>query len=86
MRTYVLDPGARQLSRIWQIAGLRHTRYGDRRAGILQQHKIIRGHVEIGVVDARGQILERGEDDRSAFLFEQVRVGRRALEDRPLRR
>ena len=39
-------------------------------------------HVERGIVDARGEIGERGEHHRPALVLEQLRVGGRALEDR----
>ena len=40
----------------------------------------------VGIVDARGEIGERGEHHRHAFVLEQLFVGRRALEDRALGR
>ena len=53
---------------------------------MLQHHEIVGRDVEIGIVDARRQILERGEHDRAPLLLEQFRIGGRALEDRALRR
>src|ERR1043165_4306499 len=53
---------------------------------MLQYEKIVGRHVELGIVDARRQILERGEDDRAPFLFEQLGIGGRPLKDRALRR
>jgi hypothetical protein len=62
---------------------LTHAR-GARWSGVLQHQEIVRRDVEPGIVDARRQILERGKDEGAAFLLEQLRVGRRALEDRAL--
>ena len=39
-----------------------------------------------GIVDALGKIIERAEHDRAAFFLEELRIGRRALEDRAVRR
>ena len=56
------------------------------RAGILQHQNIVGLDVERGIVDARGEIGERGEHHRPALVLEQLGVGRRALEDGALRR
>ncbi len=56
------------------------------RTGILQHQNIVRLDVERRIVDALGEIGERGEHDGAAFVLEQLCVGRRALEDRALRR
>ena len=66
-----LTPGARQLARDRQVAGLRHAG-GARRSGILQDQKIVRRDVEVRIVDARREILQRGEHDRAAFALEQA--------------
>ena len=42
--------------------------------------------VERRIVDARGEVGERGEHHRPALVLEQLRVGGRALEDRALGR
>ena len=82
---HVLDAFGRELLRDRQIAGLRH-RGGRMRAGILQHQNILRLDVELGIVDARGEIGERGKHHRPALELEQIGVGGRALEDRALRR
>ena len=82
---HVLDSGPRQFARDRQVAGLGHAR-GAERPGVLQYQEIVRRHIERGIVDARREVLERGEDDGAALLLEEFRVGRRALEDRAFRR
>ena len=51
------------------------------RAGILQHQNVVGLDVEIGIVDASGEIGQRGEDHRPALEFEQIGIGGRALED-----
>ena len=82
---HVLDAGARELARNRQIAGFGHAGAADR-PGILQNQEIIRRHVEVRAVHTRRKIFQRRKDDGTAFLLEQVLVGRRALEDRAARR
>ena len=82
---HVLDALGGELLRDRQIAGLRH---GGRRmrAGVLQHQNVVGGDVELGIVDARGEVLQRGEHHRPALVLEQLGVGGRALEDGALRR
>ena len=68
-----------------QIAGFGHG-VAALRSGVLQHQKIVGGHVEVGRVDARGEIVERGEHDGAAFALEQARIGGGALDDGAVRR
>ena len=56
------------------------------RAGILQNENVVGFDIELGIVDARGQILERSEHHRPALVLEQIGIRRRAFEDGALRR
>ena len=56
------------------------------RPGILQHQNVVRLDVELGIVDAGGEIFQRREHHRPALVLEQSGVGRRALEDGALRR
>ena len=56
------------------------------RPGVLQHENVLRVDIERGIVDARGEIGERGEHHRPALVLEQLRVGGRALEDGALGR
>ncbi len=84
-RTMSLTPLGGELLRDRQIAGLGHG-FGRMRAGILQHQDVVRRDVEIGIVDARGKVRERGEHHRPALVLEQLCVGRRTLQDRAARR
>ena len=85
IRTMSLTPCVRELLRDRQIAGLRHRRR-RMRAGVLQHQNVLGRDVERGIVDARGEVVERGEHHRPALVLEQLGVGGRALEDGALRR
>ena len=80
---HVLDARRRELLRDRQVAGLRHA--AGLRAGVLQHERVVRPDVEVGIVDAGREVVERGEHHRSRGLLEQPRVGGGALEDRALR-
>jgi hypothetical protein len=81
---HVLEALGGELLRDRQIAGLWHRRV-RMRSGVLQHHEVVGVDVEVGVIDARGEIGERGEDHRPALFLEQRGIGGRALEDRTLR-
>src|SRR4249919_848441 len=54
------------------------------RAGVLQNEDVLRIDVQLRVVNTRGKILERREDDGLSLVLEQVGICGRALEDRAL--
>ena len=66
---HILDAGLGEFGWDRQIARLWHRGFAGR-AGILQHQKVVRRHVKIRIVDARGEIFERIEHDGAAFAFE----------------
>ena len=66
---HILDTLRRQLFGDRKVARLRHAR-GAFRPGILQDHDVIGGYVEIRIVHPSREILERREDDGTPFLLE----------------
>ena len=77
---HVLDALARELAGDRQIARFRHAGLAGG-AGVLQYQKVLRRHVEIGGIDARRQVVERGEHHGAAGALEELRVGGSTLED-----
>src|SRR4051812_39427533 len=46
------------------------------------QHENVRGrHIEGWIVNARGKIVQRGERHYTTLMLEELRIGRRALEN-----
>ena len=85
MRTMSLTPARASFGGDRQIAGLGHG-VAALRPGVLQHQKIVGGNVEVGRVDARGEIVEGGEHHGAAFAFEQPRIGGGALDNGAVRR
>ena len=65
-----LTPARASFGGIGRIAGFRH-RVAALRPGVLEHEEIVRPHVEIGRVDPRREIVERGEDHGPAFALEE---------------
>jgi hypothetical protein len=82
---HVLDALFRQLLRDRQVAGFGHSRRAER-AGIAQHEDVVGRDVEVRGIDARGEIVERVEDDGAAGVLQQARRRRRLLDDRAARR
>ena len=55
------------------------------RPGVAQHHHARRVALEVGVVDAGGQVVDVLEHDRPALVLEQARIGGRDLHHRPVR-
>ena len=79
MPDHVLDALPGELLGYRQVTGLGHPgcTFG---ASVLQDQNIAGFDVEIGIVDARGEIVERRENNRPALMLEQARRRRGALE------
>src|SRR5690349_24197648 len=56
------------------------------RSGILQNKNVLGLDVQLWIINARGKVLERRENNGFALVLEQVCIGGRALEDRAMRR
>ena len=68
---------AGQLARDRQVTGLGHARPAQG-TGVLQQQAVVRAHVQRRVIDARGQVGQRGEDDGARLRLQQRRDWRRS--------
>ncbi len=51
--------------------------------GVLEDEEVVGGDVEVGIVDAGWQVVQRGEDDGAAGALEQFRVRGGPLDDGP---